>query len=181
MGIWTQKLKFSEKNIRWKNSDCGTRIFWTGIINGNRIPACMEKERNASMSDLEFLLNIVRTAKIIRCISHYIHRKTDFVQAPTGVGKTMSTIFPAVSSWCRTGENIFYLTAKTITRTVAEEAFFILKEHGLKFKVITITAKEKLCFCDKTECNPENCLWARGHLDRVNDAVFELWTCAGQL
>ena len=72
--------------------------------------------------------------------------------------------------------NIFYLTAKTITRTVAEEAFSILKEHGLKFKVITITAKEKLCFCDKTECNPENCLWARGHLDRVNDAVFELWT-----
>ena len=59
---------------------------------------------------------------------------------------------------------------------MAEEAFSILKEHGLKFKVITITAKEKLCFCDKTECNPENCLWARGHLDRVNDAVFELWT-----
>ena len=74
------------------------------------------------------------------------------------------------------GRREIYLTAKTITRTVAEEAFSILKEHGLKFKVITITAKEKLCFCDKTECNPENCLWARGHLDRVNDAVFELWT-----
>ena len=96
---------------------------------------------------------------------------------PTGVGKTMSTIFPAVRAvGAGLGENIFYLTAKTITRTVAEEAFSILKEHGLKFKVITITAKEKLCFCDKTECNPENCLWARGHLDRVNDAVFELWT-----
>ena len=89
----------------------------------------------------------------------------------------MSTIFPAVRAvGAGLGENIFYLTAKTITRTVAEEAFSILKEHGLKFKVITITAKEKLCFCDKTECNPENCLWARGHLDRVNDAVFELWT-----
>lgn len=85
----------------------------------------------------------------------------------------MSTIFPAVRAvGAGLGENIFYLTAKTITRTVAEEAFSILKEHGLKFKVITITAKEKLCFCDKTECNPENCLWARGHLDRVNDAVL---------
>lgn len=123
-------------------------------------------------------MNIVRTAKNrIRCISHYIHRKTDFCPGTYRSRKDhVHDLSGSESSWCRTGENIFYLTAKTITRTVAEEAFSILKEHGLKFKVITITAKEKLCFCDKTECNPENCLWARGHLDRVNDAVFELWT-----
>ena len=138
-----------------------------------------KKERNASMSDLEFPFEYREgQRKILSGVYHTISTQRQiFVQAPTGVGKTMSTIFPAVRAvGAGLGENIFYLTAKTITRTVAEEAFSILKEHGLKFKVITITAKEKLCFCDKTECNPENCLWARGHLDRVNDAVFELWT-----
>lgn len=138
-----------------------------------------KKERNASMSDLEFPFEYREgQRKIVSGVYHTISTERQiFVQAPTGVGKTMSTIFPAVRAvGAGLGENIFYLTAKTITRTVAEEAFSILKEHGLKFKVITITAKEKLCFCDKTECNPENCLWARGHLDRVNDAVFELWT-----
>lgn len=138
-----------------------------------------KKERNASMSDLEFPFEYREgQRKIVSGVYHTISTKRQiFVQAPTGVGKTMSTIFPAVRAvGAGLGENIFYLTAKTITRTVAEEAFSILKEHGLKFKVITITAKEKMCFCDKTECNPENCLWARGHLDRVNDAVFELWT-----
>ena len=138
-----------------------------------------KKERNASMSDLEFPFEYREgQRKIVSGVYHTISTERQiFVQAPTGVGKTMSTIFPAVRAvGAGLGENIFYLTAKTITRTVAEEAFSILKEHGLKFKVITITAKEKLCFCDKTECNPENFLWARGHLDRVNDAVFELWT-----
>ena len=138
-----------------------------------------KKERNVSMSDLEFPFEYREgQRKIVSGVYHTISTERQiFVQAPTGVGKTMSTIFPAVRAvGAGLGENIFYLTAKTITRTVAEEAFSILKEHGLKFKVITITAKEKLCFCDKTECNPENCLWARGHLDRVNDAVFELWT-----
>lgn len=96
-------------------------------------------------------MNIVRDSENrIRCISHYIHRKTDFCPGTYRSRKDhVHDLSGSESSWCRTGENIFYLTAKTITRTVAEEAFSILKEHGLKFKVITITAKEKLCFCDK--------------------------------
>lgn len=47
------------------------------------------------------------------------------------------------------GEKIFYLTARTITRTVAEQAFFILKEKGLKFRSVTLTAKEKSAFVKK--------------------------------
>ena len=72
-------------------------------------------------------------------------------------------------------ERIFYLTAKTITRTVAGEAFEILKKHGLRWKSLLLTAKEKLCVCDSMECNPAACIRAKGHFDRVNDAVFELF------
>ena len=100
-----------------------------------------------------------------------------FIQAPTGVGKTLSTVFPAVQAVGQGfGDKIFYLTAKTITRTVAQEAFSLLKEKNLKYKVITLTAKEKICMCEETDCNPEKCPYAKGHFDRVNDAVFELLT-----
>ena len=98
-----------------------------------------------------------------------------FIQAPTGIGKTMAAIFPAVRAVGEGyGDKIFYLTAKTITRTVAEEAFHILKEKGLSYKTISITAKEKLCLCEETDCNPEKCPYAEGHFDRVNAAVFEI-------
>ena len=70
----------------------------------------------------------------------------------------MSTVFPAVKAVGEgLAEKIFYLTAKTITRTVAENAFSTLKENGLRMKVITLTAKEKICFCEEAVCNPEAC------------------------
>ncbi len=98
-----------------------------------------------------------------------------FLQAPTGTGKTIATVFPAVKAMGEgLADRIFYLTAKTITRTVAKEAFDILKANGLRAKVLLITAKEKICPMEETDCNPVNCPYAKGHFDRVNDAVFDL-------
>ena len=74
----------------------------------------------------------------------------------------------------RTGEKIFYLTAKSITATVALDAFRILGGKGYQAKTVLITAKEKMCVCEEMDCNPQNCPYAEGHFDRVNDAVFEL-------
>lgn len=102
-------------------------------------------------------------------------RKNLFLQAPTGVGKTISTIYPAVRAMGENlAERIFYLTAKTITATVAKETFALLKERGYVAKTIQLTAKEKLCMCEEMECNPVHCPYAKGHYDRVNDAVFDL-------
>ena len=108
----------------------------------------------------------------------FIHQKKLFLEAPTGTGKTISTVFPAVKAM---GEGktskIFYLTAKTIARTVAEEAFDILRtKENLKMKTVTITAKDKVCFIDEGErkCNPEACPYAKGHYDRINDAIYDM-------
>lgn len=138
-----------------------------------------KKQRNDSMTDLQFPFPYREGQReIVSGVYHTVSSgRTLFVQAPTGVGKTMSAVFPAVRAIGEgKGETLFYLTAKTITRTVAEEAFRILREKGLKFKVTSITAKEKLCFLDTPECTPEKCPYAKGHFDRVNDAVYELWT-----
>ncbi len=111
-----------------------------------------------------------------------LRRKKLFIQAPTGVGKTISAVFPAVKAIGEgLGEKIFYLTAKTITRTVAWQAFDTLREQCLRMKVIVLTAKEKICFCEEMECNPDACPYAKGHYDRVNDAVYELITASDEM
>lgn len=105
------------------------------------------------------------------------HGKKLFLEAPTGVGKTITTIFPAVKAMGRQkGDRIFYLTAKTITRTVAEDTFALLRERGLHFKSVVLTAKEKICFMEEVQCNPESCPYAKGHFDRINDAIYALLT-----
>ncbi len=135
------------------------------------------KARNASIKEIEFPFPYRKGQRNL-AVSVYrtiLRKKKLFIQAPTGVGKTISTVFPAVKAVGEElGEKIFYLTAKTITRTVAEQAFETLREQNLKFKVITLTAKEKICFCEETSCNPDDCPYAKGHFDRVNDAVYEL-------
>ena len=135
------------------------------------------KARNASIKGIEFPFPYRKGQREL-AVSVYrtiLRKKKLFIQAPTGVGKTISTVFPAVKAVGEElGEKIFYLTAKTITRTVAEQAFETLREQNLKFKVITLTAKEKICFCEETSCNPDDCPYAKGHFDRVNDAAYEL-------
>ena len=142
------------------------------------------RKRNASIKNVEFPF-VYREGqkKLVASVYRTILRKKKlFIQAPTGVGKTMATVFPAVKAVGEElGEKIFYLTAKTITRTVASQAFEILREQDLQMKVITLTAKEKICFCEEAVCNPEACPYAKGHFDRVNDAVYELITTTDQM
>lgn len=138
--------------------------------------------RNDSIRQIEFPFPYREGQRdlVVSVYRTILRKKKLFIQAPTGVGKTMATVFPAVRAVGEgLGEKIFYLTAKTITRTVAEQAFSLLKEKGLLYKTITLTAKEKICFCEEAECNPDACPYAKGHFDRVNDAVFDLITHSG--
>ncbi|MDE6254451.1 MAG: ATP-dependent DNA helicase [Lachnospiraceae bacterium] len=133
--------------------------------------------RQESIENLQFPFEYRKGQRdIVVSVFKTVRQKKDlYIQAPTGVGKTMSVIFPAVRAMGEgSGDKIFYLTAKTITRTVAEEAFRLLKSRGLHFRNVTITAKDKICIFDKPECNPEKCERAKGHFDRINDAVFDI-------
>ncbi len=142
------------------------------------------EKRNHSIKSVEFPFSYREgqrelVASVYRTI---LRKKKLFIQAPTGVGKTMAAVFPAVKAIGEElGEKIFYLTAKTITRTVAWQAFDILKEQALRMKVLVLTAKDKICFCEETVCNPDECIYAKGHYDRVNDAVYELLTTSDEM
>lgn len=111
------------------------------------------------------------------------HRRMLFLEAPTGVGKTISTVFPSVKAMGEgLAEKLFYLTAKTITRTVAQECFGLLSQNGLRLKTVVITARDKICFLKEkaadasAECNPDVCPYAAGHYDRINNAMYDILT-----
>ncbi|MBR5047986.1 MAG: hypothetical protein IKX76_07085 [Eubacterium sp.] len=116
--------------------------------------------------------------KLVAMIYHSIlQNKKAFFQAPTGIGKTISAIYPSLKVLSEEkAEEIYYLTAKTITRTVAEDTLRFLKEQGLHLKSVTLTARERICFQEDMECNPVSCAYARGHFDRINEALYEMLT-----
>ena len=134
--------------------------------------------RNASIEQLPFPFPAYRKGQ--RELAAAVYRvigkeKKLYAQAPTGIGKTLSSLFPAVKAI--PGHNLdklFYLTAKTVTRTVAEEAVSLMAQAGLRIKSVTLRAKDKICFCDQPNCNPVDCPYAKGHYDRINRALLEL-------
>lgn len=100
---------------------------------------------------------------------------TLFATAPTGIGKTISTLFPTIKAMGEGyGKKIFYLTAKTITRETAQEAFKMMEENDLHMSSITITARDKICFKEKTICQKDYCEYAEGYYDRINEGLLDL-------
>ncbi|WP_179233037.1 ATP-dependent DNA helicase [Paenibacillus rigui] len=139
-----------------------------------------EQARDCSIRELAFPFDNYREGQ--RKLAGAVYKSIAkgnmlFAKAPTGIGKTMSTLFPAVKA---IGEGVlqrlFYLTAKTITRTAAEEACAIMQARGLKLHAITITAKEKVCFQDEVRCTKEHCEYADGYYDRINEALLDIQT-----
>ena len=158
---WFKELV--SKYLKWSDFEYNWAILRTSSIKAVQFPFSYREGQK------ELAAAVYRTI---------VHEKKLFLEAPTGTGKTITTVFPTVKAM---GEGklskIFYLTAKTITRTVAEEAFDTLRSsQNLRFKTATITARDKICFLneDDRNCNPEACPYAKGHFDRINDAMFDL-------
>ncbi len=133
--------------------------------------------RNDSISLLEFPYDYRKgQRKFVAAVYHAVKEgKKLFAQAPTGTGKTIATIFPSIKAMGEDmAEKIFYLTAKNLTATVAVKTLEDLRRNGLCLKSISLTSKEKICFLDKPECSPLICPYAKGHYDRINEALFTL-------
>jgi DNA excision repair protein ERCC-2 len=97
-----------------------------------------------------------------------------FLAAPTGIGKTISALFPAVKALGEAKlERIFYLTARTVGRTIAEKACADLRRAGLKLRAVTLTARDKVCVRDGKPCDLLTCPLAIGYYDRVKPAIRE--------
>ena len=135
-------------------------------------------KRNESIKKLKFPFENYRPGQrelAVRVYKSITDSKKCFAQAPTGTGKTISTLFPSIKAM---GEDktskIFYLTAKTITREVAQNTISLMRKKDLNLKAVTITAKEKICKMDEVNCNPEYCPYANGYFDRINNSLKDI-------
>ena len=132
-------------------------------------------KRNESIEALKFPFSKFRQGQ--RDLAKYTYamakkRGRLFAEAPTGIGKTISTVFPFVKA-LKDDDNskIFYLTAKTSGREAAHQAVKLLKENGLSLGDIMITAKDKICFCKGQACNPEECPYAKGYYNKIQTVL----------
>lgn len=136
--------------------------------------------RNASITALTFPYDKYRDGQRQFAVNSYramVSGSQLYAQAPTGVGKTMATLFPAIKALAEGHhDQVFYLTAKTVGRTVAEKALLELGSKGLRFRSIALTAKEKICFNPGVPCDAEHCIYARGYYDLIKSAMAETLT-----
>lgn len=143
------------------------------------------ENRNNSIKKLEFPFKSYREGqlKLARAVYGTMRDgKLLFAQAPTGIGKTVSTIFPSIKAVGEgIKEKVFYLTAKTVNSQVAENTLNILREEGLKFRSITLTAKQKICLNDKVSCNPDECKYAVDYYNKSKDVIYDLLKVCGNI
>lgn len=132
-------------------------------------------KRNESAKTLEFPFSNFRDGqKELAKYTYGIAKKGGilFVEAPTGIGKTISTLFPSVKSFASSdNEKIFYLTAKNSGKDMAFNAAKLLLSNGLKASAIEILAKDKVCFCPGKACNPDECPYAKDYYTKIRKII----------
>ena len=160
-----------EENLAWYRGVADEYHKWLSLRQQHRL------KRNESMEALTFPFPYRKGQKaLVASVYRAIESGRQlFIEAPTGVGKTMAVMYPAVRALGEgKADRLFYLTAKAVTRAVAVEALRILSGKGLFFHYTVMMAKEKLCPMHETACNPDDCPYACGHYDRVNEAAYHL-------
>nr|WP_225365961.1 ATP-dependent DNA helicase [Levilactobacillus bambusae] len=135
-------------------------------------------DRTPSIQALQFPFGHYRPGQHELAAAVYktiLTRKRLFVEAPTGTGKTISTLFPTIKA-IGEGEidRLFYLTAKQSTRQVAEDAVDLMVSRGLKIKSITLTAKDKITFPEEVDLLPEENPYMIGYYDRLQDGLQDM-------
>ncbi|MGU8236351.1 helicase C-terminal domain-containing protein [Clostridium perfringens] len=172
---------FGTKFLRQEYSFNELKEFFYDLIEKYKEWILLEKKwidfRNDSIENFNFPFESYRKGQrelAIRVYKAIAEGKKCFAEAPTGTGKTMSTLFPAVKALgAKETNKIFYITAKTTTREIANNTLRIMREKGLNIRSVNITAKEKCCKMEEKKCIPEYCPYANGYFDRVNMALKE--------
>ncbi len=134
--------------------------------------------RNATLHALSFPFAHYRQGQRELAIAVYktiLDEDVMFVQAPTGIGKTISVLFPSLKALGEGRmERIFYLCAKNMTATVAKDSVKHMLDQGLRIKCVAIKAKEKMCLLEERNCDPEVCPYAKGYYDKLRPALAHL-------
>ena len=176
--LGSRREKTFERNFSFSELETFFNELIAAYLDWFRKICAWQIRRDQSIQQLNFPYDNYRPGQREMAVAVYkTIRANDrlYVQSPTGVGKTIATLFPAIKAL---GQGfvarIFYLTAKTPGRVVAEKALDDLRKAGMRFRSVTLTAKEKICFCPPVNCDPEICEFARDYFGKAKKALGEI-------
>lgn len=89
--------------------------------------------------------------------------KPMLIQAPTGLGKTMGILYPALKESLGRGQKTIYITPKNTQHQIAFNTVRMLQDKGAPFKSLTLTSKKKLCMKNEPICTSKKCEFAENH------------------
>lgn len=139
------------------------------------------EERNETISKLDFIYDTFRKGQremSLAVFNTIRENHNTFIEAPTGIGKTVASLFPAIKSLVNfTDYQIYYLTAKTTIQLEAKKALQKMRDNGLKVKSVTLTAKDKICFNTDNikSCNPDDCIYAKDYYTKLRKVLIHLF------
>ncbi|MFW9994719.1 MAG: ATP-dependent DNA helicase [Candidatus Odinarchaeota archaeon] len=102
-----------------------------------------------------------------------MNRKSLMVSAPTGTGKTISVLFPALKYAFQEGKRIFYTTAKSTQQKLVIETMQEFKKQRITFTMVVLQAKEKSCLNSSYYCHPDFCPYIRDYYERLKPEYIE--------
>lgn len=174
-----KKIRSFEEELNFKELEKFFHSLVFPYINGIKKQHEWQLIRNQSALSLTFPFNEFRKGQRRMCASVYRaiqEENKQFIQAPTGIGKTIGALFPAIKAM---GENyvdkLFYLTARNTTQAIALQAYETMALSGLRLKTLQITAKEKVCLSPGTPCTPEDCIYLSGYTEKSRNALPALF------
>ncbi len=175
--IDTGEMKEVRRTYTVNDLEIFLRDLISRYLDGLNIITEWHRTRDQSIQNLKFPFDAYRPGQRAMAVNVYRIIQDSgqlMVQAATGIGKTMAALFPTIKAMAEgLTTKIFYLTAKTTARAPAERALDELRGKGLKMKSITLTAKEKICFRPESVCTGEECEFAKGYFDRIQDVLRE--------
>lgn len=153
-------LNTLEQYISWLNMLENSKNLREETIETIKFP--FESERPGQRTLMKATYQALTNKEILYCI------------APTGIGKTMATMFSALKT-LKENDKLFYLTAKGSGKNAPLDAIRILSKKGLKIKAIDITAKKKICNAKMGHCNPDECPFTKDYFSKLNQATKEIF------
>jgi len=176
--VITEQIKTFENSFSFEELSAFFKTLTAAFEKKLREKKSWTEKRNKSLKNLEFPFPKYRKNQREMAVAVYKalrDEKNIYLQAPTGIGKTISTLFPALKNMGeKDSEKIFYLTARTTIRKVAQDTLHSINKDGARIKYLTITAKDKICFMEKTNCIPEYCPYAKGYFNKMRSAVEDI-------
>lgn len=133
--------------------------------------------RNHSLRGLVFPFPQLRPGQeeLIKTVNQALQQEQDlFIEAATGIGKTISVLFPSLMHLATSKliRRIFFLTAKTAGKDILRKTLNLLNENGLRLRSVFIEAKERICLSPGSQCH--SCPYTANYYEKIESVLPKL-------